>query len=324
MLSRSAQGVYWMGRYLARAHYLSQLLELHVQALVDRSVEEIHFGWRRIYRAMRRFPPEGEEWLEEAEEFALADSFTLADDLTFERSNPDSVRSSLERGRENARQMRHCISAEMWTCLNLAYLRMRDVETVDIWRTPEAFYAQTCNEIHNFVGIADATMYRGAAWRFMRLGRAIERVQLAVSLILAQRELGRRMNRRTLGWGSMLRMHHASEAYSRLYGIEIGPGRVLDLLVGDPLLPASLLSSLRAAAAELDAIETGPDVEADAAARRLVGRAGALILYDWPEARDRDQLLRQVDRCTRDLHDTVQDAFVDYGIQDSPLRRRWG
>ncbi len=312
-----------MGRYLMRAQYLSQLLELHVQALVDRSVEEIHFGWRRVYRSMKRFPPEGEEWLEEAEDFALADSFTLADDLTFERTNPDSVRSSLERGRQNARQMRHCISAEMWTCLNLAYLRIRDVETVNIWGTPEAFYAQTCNEIHNFVGIADATMYRGAAWRFMRLGRAIERVQLAVSLILAQRELGRRMNRRTLGWASMLRMHHASEAYSRLYGIEIGPGRVLDLLVGDPLLPASLLSSLRAAAAELDAIETGPDAEADAAARRLVGRAVALILYDWPEARDREQLLRQVDRCMRDLHDTVQDAFVDYGIQDSPLRRRW-
>ncbi len=320
MLSRSAQGVYWMGRYLTRAQYLSRLLELHVQALVDRSVEEIHFGWRRIYRAMKRLPPAGESWLPEAEEFALADSFTLADDLTFERSNPDSVWSSLELGRENARQTRHCISAEMWTCLNLAYLRIRDLETVDIWRTPETFYARTCNEIHNFVGLADATMYRSGAWRFMRLGCAIERVQLAVSLILAQAELGRRMKRRRLGWASMLRMHHASEAYSRRYGIEIRRGRVLDLLVSDPLLPASLLSSVRAAAEELEAIETGPDVEADAAARRLVGRAGALILYDWPEARDREQLLRRVDRCTRDLHGTVLDAFVDYGIQDSPLR----
>ena len=320
MLSRSAQGVYWMGRYLTRAHHLSHLLELHVQALVDRSVEEIHFGWRRIYRAMRRLPPGGDEWLPEAEEFALADSFTLADDLTFERSNPDAVRSSLERGRENARQMRHCISAEMWTCLNLAWLRVRDLETVEIWKTPEAFYARTCNEIHNFVGIADATMYRGAAWRFMRLGRVIERVQLAVSLILAQVELGRRMKRRTLGWPSMLRMHHAAEAYSRLYGVEIRRGRVLDLLVSDPLLPASLLSSVRAAANELEAIGTGPDVEADAAARRLVGRACALILYDWPETRDREQLLRRVDRCMRDLHGTVLDAFVDYGIQDAPQR----
>ena len=320
MLSRSAQGVYWMGRYLTRAHYLSHLLELHVQALVDRPVEEIHFGWRRIYRAMKRLPPAGQEWLEEAEEFALADSFTLADDLTFERSNPDSVRSSLERGRENARQMRHCISAEMWTCLNLAFLRVRNLEAVEIWRTPESFYARTCNEIHNFVGIADATMYRGAAWRFMRLGRAIERVQLVASVILAQTELGRRTKRRTLGWASMLRMHHASEAYARQYGIELRRGRVLDLLVSDPLLPASLLSSVRAAAAELDTIETGPDVEADAAARRLVGRAGALILYDWPEARDRERLLRQVARCARDLHGTVLDAFVDYGIQDAPLR----
>ena len=320
MLSRSAQGVYWMGRYLTRTQYLSRLLELHVQALVDRSVEEIHFGWRRIYRSIKRLPPAGEEWLPEAEDFALADAFTLADDLTFERSNPDSVWSSLARGRENARQMRHCISAEMWTCLNRAYLRAQDLETVDIWRTPEVFYAQTCNEIHNFVGIADATMYRGAAWRFMRLGRAVERVQLGVSLVLAQIELGHRTKRRFLGWASLLRTHHAAEAYSRAYGIEIQPDRVLDLLVADPLLPASLLASLRAASAELDAIGPGPGVEADAAARRLAGRAGALILYDWPEARNRRELLRRVGQCTRDLHDTVLDAFVDYAIEDSPLR----
>ncbi|MCY3928281.1 MAG: alpha-E domain-containing protein [Acidobacteria bacterium] len=320
MLSRSAQGVYWMGRYLTRAQYLSHLLELHVQALVDRPVGEIHFGWRRIYRAMKRLPPPGEEWLPEADEFALADSFTLADDLTFDRTNPESVWSSLERGRENARQMRHCISAEMWTRLNRAYLWMRDLEAVDIWRTPEAFYSRTCNEIHNFIGVADATMYRGPAWRFMRLGRAIERIQLVVSLILAQTELSRRTRVPNLGWPSMLRAHRAAEAYSRIHGIEIQPDRVLDLLVADPLLPASLLSSLRAAAGELDAIETGPGVEADAAARRLSGRACALILYDWPEAEERDDLIRRVGQCARDLHDAVLGAFVDYAIEDSPLR----
>lgn len=320
MLSRSAQGVYWMARYLARAGYLSRLLELQVQFLVDRSVEEIHFGWKRIYRCMKRLPPPGEEFLPETDEFALADAFTLADDLTFERSNPDSVWSAVASGRENARQMRHCISGEMWTTLNAAWLRIRDLEAVDIWRTPEVFYARTRREIHNFVGVADATMYRGAAWRFMRLGRAIERAQLAVSLLLAQIDLSRRTERRTLGWASMLRTHHALEAYGRVYGIDLKPDRVLDLLVADPSLPGSVLATVQAAATELQGLGGGPGVEADAAARRLAGRAEALILYDWPEASAPEELLEQVNQSTRDLHDAVLGAFVDYAIEDSPLR----
>ena len=320
MLSRSAQGVYWMARYLARAGYLSRLLELQVQFLVDRSVEEIHFGWKRIYRCMKRLPPPGEQFLPETDEFALADAFTLADDLTFERSNPDSVWSAVASGRENARQMRHCISGEMWTCLNAAWLRIRDLEAVDIWRTPEVFYARTRSEIHNFVGVADATMYRGAAWRFMRLGRAIERAQLAVSLLLAQIDLSRRTERRTLGWASMLRTHHALEAYGRVYGIDLKPDRVLDLLVADPSLPGSVLATVQAAATELRGLDGGPGVEADAAARRLAGRAEALILYDWPEASAPEELLEQVGQSTRDLHKAVLDAFVDYAIEDSPLR----
>ena len=320
MLSRSAQGVYWMARYLARAGYLSRLLELQVQFLVDRSVEEIHFGWQRIYRCMKRLPPGGEQWLPEADEFALADAFTLADDLTFERSNPESVWSSLAQGRENARQMRHCISGEMWTCLNAAYLRVQDLEIVDIWRTPEVFYAETRNEINNFVGVAEATMYRGAAWRFMRLGRAIERLQLAVALLLAQIHLSRRTERRTLGWASMLRTHHASEAYGRVYGIEMKPDQVLDLLVADPSLPGSVLATVQAAATELAALDGGPGIEADAAARRLAGRSEALVLYAWPEAAEPVELLERLQRYGRDLHEAVLRAFVGYAIEDSPLR----
>ena len=73
-----------MGRYLERAAHLCRLLRLQTQALVDRSEREIGAGWRRIYRTMNRVPPLGE--IEATgDDFILADSFTLADDLTFER-----------------------------------------------------------------------------------------------------------------------------------------------------------------------------------------------------------------------------------------------
>ena len=154
MLSRNAQGLYWMGRYLERVEHLCRLLRLQVEALVDRPIPEIHFGWRRIYACLDRQPPLGGGFEpDESDDYTLADSFTLAGDLTFERSNPDSIRSCFALGRENARQMRHCISAEMWTCLNLGWLRIRDLEIEDIWKvSPESFYAQTTREIDTFTG----------------------------------------------------------------------------------------------------------------------------------------------------------------------------
>ena len=88
MLSRSAQGLYWMGRYLERARHLSRLLQLQSEALVDRPVREIYFGWRRIYASVGRAPPGGSLEVSDDDDFVLADSFTLVDDLTFERLEP--------------------------------------------------------------------------------------------------------------------------------------------------------------------------------------------------------------------------------------------
>ena len=233
MLSRSAQGLYWMGRYLERARHLCRLLQLQTEALVDRPVREIYFGWSRIYDSMDRRPPGGSLELagDDGDDFTLADSYTLADDLTFERSNPGSVWSCFALGRENARQMRHCISAEMWTSLNLAYLRLQKLSIRDIWTaSPESFYAETAAEINTFSGVALATMYRDDGWRFMRLGQLIERAQLSVALLLAQlapettNAVTTNKEDSDDDWTSLLRAYHAFEAYSRRYSVEVHPG----------------------------------------------------------------------------------------------------
>ena len=240
MLSRSAQGLYWMGRYLERTGCLCRLLQLQVEALVDRPIAEIHFGWARIYAILDRQPPFDDEFeFDESDDFALADSYTLAGDVTFERSNLESIRSCIALGRENARQIRHCISEEMWTCLNLAWLRIRDLEIEDIWKvSPENFYTRTSREIDTFIGVADATMYRDEGWRFMQLGRFIERAQLLVVLLLAQITAERAPGAAPeTGWTTLLRACQAFDAYKRSYSVEVRPDRVLELLVTDPLLP---------------------------------------------------------------------------------------
>ena len=323
MLSRSAQGLYWIGRYLERADCLCRLLRLQVEALVDRPIAEIQFGWTRLYTILDRQPPFGNDIEpDESDDFTLADSYTLAGDLTFERSNPESLRSCFALGRENARQIRHCISAEMWTCLNLAWLRLRGLDIEDIWKvSPENFYARTTREIDTFIGVAEATMYRDEGWRFMQLGRFIERAQLLASLLLAQLTAGRALNATPeTGWTSLLRACQAFDAYKRSYSVEVRPDWVLELLVHDPLLPGSLHRSLETLASELAAIGPSPNLRAGAAAERLTGRLCALIRYEWPDHQDRPALLAQTREHCLKLHELVNAAYIDYDFEDAPIR----
>ena len=258
-----------------------------------------------------------------ADEFALADSYTLADDLTFERTNPASVWSCLALGRENARQVRHCISAEMWTSLNLSYLRMQQFTIQDIWAaSPESFYAETAAEIDTFAGVTAATMYRDDGWRFMQIGRFIERAQLAVVLLLAQIAADAvTEDYSDADWTSLLRVYHAFEVYSRRYSVEVQPGQVLNLLATDPLLPDSLCRSLDMAAAELTAIGPGPNARSSGAAQRMASRLGALIHYDWPDREDRAKAsCRQVDEYCREIHQLVTVTYFDYPIEGFPER----
>ncbi len=324
MLSRTAQSLYWMGRYLERAGHLCSLLRLQSEALVDRPIREIHFGWNRIYRSVRRDPPGGQVDLFGDEEFALADSFALADDLTFERSNSGSVLSCFAQGRENARQMRHSISPEVWTYLNAAYQRLQQQDLVQVWSgEPRSFYAATAAEITSFVGLAESTMYHDESWIFLQLGRHIERVQCAAGLILSQIELcqtGEELYE--ADWTSLLRVFHAMEVYNRAYSAEVLPGQVLDLLVADPLLPGSLSRCVNLASAEIDSIGRGPRAHSSRAVQRLTGRLTALINYEWPDREDREDLLREVHEYSGELHHLITAAYFEYPIQETAPPRR--
>ena len=322
MLSRSARGLYWMGRYLERAQHLSRLLRLQTEALVDRPVNEIHFGWLRIYGSLHRHPPVGSLELLARDDYTLADSYTLADDLTFEPTNPDSVRNGISNGRENARHVRHCLSAEMWTCLNRVYLRVRGLGIQDIWASsPERFYAETVADIDTFTGVSAATMYRDEGWRFLNLGRAIERVQLSSALLQAQIVAAERTGDVSEAvWTGLLRLYHALEAYHRTHGLRVEPRQVLDLLATDARLPDSLCRSLHVLSVELADADECPNDQAARAAQRLIGRMSAVVNYAWLDREDPQALLQQLNEHGRDLHDLVADSFFNYPIHDAPVR----
>ena len=324
MLARSAEGLYWLGRHVERTGDVCRLLRGQMEILVDRPVREINFGWRRIYGALRRRPPGPAVGLTESEDdYVLADSYTLADDLTFERANPGSVWNSFHNSRENARQMRHGISGEMWTCLNLAWLRLGPRRIEHIWNAaPEGFYADLASEMDAFAGVVDTTLYRDDGWRFLQLGRLIERAQLTIALLLAHLDgLSLHEEAGDSEWASLLGVCQAVDAYKRRYGVELRPVRILDLLVHDPRLPRSLCRAIDAAGDTLGAVATGPGPSG--AARRLAGNLSAAVNDRHPDAanlNDYADRLRDMDKQCLALHDLVMAAHAKYDPDSAPLR----
>ena len=161
MLARSAESLYWMGRYFERTGHLCRLLRWQVESLVDRPIREIHFGLVPHLRqpGKDRFRAPTPSWSATTTTSCSSIRTPMADDLTFERSNADSVWSGFTLGRENARQMRHYLSGEVWTHLNRAWLRFREQRIEDIWKTaPETFYEGVAYDIDALAGAAEATM----------------------------------------------------------------------------------------------------------------------------------------------------------------------
>ena len=324
MLARSAEGLYWLGRHVERTEDFCRLLREQTGALVDRPVREINFGWLRIYGALHRRPPGPAVGAAESDDdYTLADSYTLADDLTFERSNPGSIRNSFSNARENARQMRHCISGEMWTCLNRAWLRLGARRIEDVWKAaPESYYAELAHEMNTFAGVTDTTLYRDDGWRFLQLGRLVERAQFTIALLLAHLD-GVRDEEEPADhfWSSLLRICQAFDAYRRRHGVEIRPARALDLLVADPRLPRSLCRAAEEASDTLGAVALGPGPSG--AARRQAADLAAGVRRPWPAPPgpdDHADRLRRLSGAGLALHDLIMAAHVGYNPVGAPVR----
>ena len=256
MLSRNARGLYWLGRYLERAQHGCRLLAAQLEALEDRPIEEIDRTWRRLYTGLGRAPLGGELGSNRGDEgFMLADAYTLTDDVTFEPNTPDSIRNCVAGARENARQARNVIGKNMWGCLNAAFLGLRGVGVEDIWNDrPGEFFLRTEDTIRTFWGIADSTMYRDEGWRFLRLGRFIERAQLLAALVDAQMAVFPPSEPHVESdWRSLLQICEA-RAYSRLHSFDYRPATVVDFLVADPLLSHSLRYALARVSDALEAV----------------------------------------------------------------------
>jgi len=174
LLSRFAANIFWMGRYLERAESLARVIDINkTYTRYDRAEAD----WQPVidlYADGQRF----------AEKYKRADVSSVLNFYLLDRDNPASITHAVRAARQNARSVRHLISTEMWTQLNIFYnwvaaLTQRDVRLSNL--------SVVCSDIklecQTIEGIVDGTLLRDEAWRFYQLGKYIERADQTTRIL---------------------------------------------------------------------------------------------------------------------------------------------
>jgi uncharacterized alpha-E superfamily protein len=168
MLSRVAESIYWMSRYVERAENVARFVDVNINLALDSSLG-IDQQWGPLVSTSGDFRRFAERCGEPTKE-------NVIDFLTFDRENANSIISCIGAARENARTVREVISLPMWRQLNEFYLYVQSMaEDPDRIESMNRLFLQIRRGTGTFAGVTDSTMTRAEGWHFAHLGRMLER-----------------------------------------------------------------------------------------------------------------------------------------------------
>lgn len=332
MLSRVAHSLYWLTRYVDRAENTARLVDVNLQLLLD--VRPSGEGGH------------GERWLSlvessgEEELFKKlhpeANSLTVTEFLMFQGENPNSVLSSIIQARENARMVRDQLSSELWEEINRLYLFLRAPDARRLMRhAPHDLFREIKNGALLFQGLMDATLLRQEGWLFMRVGRYLERADKSSRLLDVRHATWPRRGipgpgdpGAAMGWSAVLRSASAWEAYRSLYGTEVTPENVIQLLMLSDDFPRSLRFCVRELNLALRSISGVAENRFTNEAEKLAGRLLAELTFSSVEDLCVDGLHERIDSLQARLNaigDAVFRTYIDQTFEipgDFELRQQ--
>jgi uncharacterized alpha-E superfamily protein len=273
VLSRIAESLYWIGRYVERAEDTARLLDVHYHLLLeDRRADESSVC-RALLDAMGVDPAAVDSMGVDDETDAAAVTALLAQDLTFS----GSITCSLAAAWENARGARESLSSEMWENLNTMHAELpARARSCTTGSARHEFFLWVKSRAAACHGIVDTTMSRDNGWRFFVLGRSLERVDMTTRLLSAR--YGDAFGR--TGWTTTLRSCSAYEAYLRTYKHAVDASSAVEFLLLDRLFPRSVYHALTTAEHRLGELDpTSARAGVDNEARRRVGRLRAELEF---------------------------------------------
>ena len=282
MLSRIAESMFWIGRYVERAEDTARILDVQTQLILEDATLDEEATCRALLSIMGI----------EDEPTGRVNLALVHDLLCYDPSSSTSIASALAAAREGARRARETLSVPMWEAINTTYRAIPNGQFQQ--RRPPGVFQWVRGRAAMINGTADATTVRDEGWHFLMLGRCVERADMTSRMVASAVLAGGSGQ----PWTSTLRACGAYEAFLRTYRGSETERSAAEFLLLDRLFPRSVVFALQRAEQCLENVESSQRAGFQNEAQRLLGRTRAELEYrsladlmtDLPEEMERLQL----------------------------------
>ena len=301
MLSRVADRLFWMARYLERAEDTARLTQAYTHLVMD-IPEGTDLGWDVLVRIFDAEVAYGER-------FRVFNELNVLRFLIAEAENVSSIRQSVIAARENVRTTRDVLPSEVWEHVNELYLYTQESAEKSIGRrNRHEFLDQITTRCQMINGLMITTLCRDHAYRFIALGRLLERADMTTRVIDvgAGALLGDERHHTSVDpliWASLLHSLSAKSTYRRTIGPQIEAAAAVDFVFRDPTLPRSVRFCLDGIREELAPLKNKGE------ALKLLDRSRRKLSRFNPETATREELHHFIDRFQGDLS-ALSDTIV--------------
>lgn len=290
MLSRVAEAMYWMSRYVERSEHIARIVTINSHMLIDLGelapdmLEKQWFGVLRILRLDNRA---------EVQNTLKSEKGMLGQNVSNFMAFGDTNRSlinCLTRARQNARSIRENISAEMWETINTLYWSLLGEDTQQRFEEcPQEMFHSVIMGSMLFQGVADQTLPHGQSWQFIQLAKYLERadmicriVDTKFDILETSAEVSVDTPLRNIQCMGVLRTCCSIEAYQRKHQADLDPSRLAEFLLLDPESPRNVRYSIKAAREAVAGIAGNVHPQQVSAAERILGRLNSDLEYAEP------------------------------------------
>ena len=280
MLSRVAESIYWMNRYIERAENVARFIDVNVSLTIGGSNSPANES--SLWQALISTTGDDDDFNDRYNGFATRENVVRF--LLFDKENSNSIYSCIMSARENARAIRQVIPGVVWEQLNKFYIFTRAAAQAGDIEAAQDFCDAVRLSSHLLTGAADATMSTGEPWHFARLGRMLERADKTSRIVDVQYynllpksdDVGSTLD--VMRWSALLRSTSALDMYRRKYG-NISPPRVAEFLILDRDFPRSIHYCVYTARKSLTSVTGCPPGTFTNSAERRLGRMNASLDY---------------------------------------------
>ncbi|HVC47237.1 MAG TPA: alpha-E domain-containing protein [Terracidiphilus sp.] len=317
MLTRVADSLYWMSRYLERAENTLRQLDVTISLMLDMGGASAESRWKRLVASLGG--PVGLEWSGDLDEMARR--------LVFEQANPASVIHCISGARENARQVREEISSEQWQRLNRLFHQMQSPQAIgQLDSNMSDLLVLVLDGIHLFKGVSDTTMIHGQGWQFIRLGRYLERAYATATLLeVYQPLLSGSFEQDSSGHEylelvGLLRCCTSFEAFCQVYTADLSRDRILEFLLLNHDFPHAIRYTVDGIRHAIESIQRTGGRRAPEELSAAIGRLHAMLSFTTIGeilAGETGQFLRIIrEQCLR-IHEMIYRFYIHYSIQSA-------